>query len=120
MNPYIIGLLGILALLFIILNTTHKASFLGIIGYTLLFFIGVQALTGNVTYIDGKNITAPCNCTIDSYNVSTMITTETNIYAPWDDGLAHTLGFILAIAGAFGFVITIFQLRSDLKGGFNG
>lgn len=221
MNPYIIGLLGILAVLFIVLNTTHKAYFLGVVGYTLLFFLGVQALAGTIqvpvtienpdasfsyqdnqgtkglylvdshTAIEKKGQTRELylhvykndltivtgsggggvNCSYHLYNntadiVSILFTNESQEYkvnvpgsyvpsrgqynfiitcdgnAPltengalsshftvtdtgeafnyWDDALAHTLGFILTIAGAFGFVITIFTLRSDLKGGFNG
>ena len=105
LNPYVVGFLILISFLFIILNTTHKATALGIIGFTLLFFIGLQVLTANLEYPNGYNVVMSNESSVSSSYISTPI------YSTWNDGLSHTLGFIITIAGALGFALTLFTLN---------
>lgn len=80
---------------------THHAF----IGLFFFFVLGLQLLTGNVEYQVGETL----NATVDGNHTYT-VTTYT--YDTYTGDNAHWMGYLLAVGGAAGMSLMLYNWRS--------
>lgn len=97
-------LLIILCVSFVVIGYQYDSEVLRMIGFTILFFIGILVLTDDVSYVSGS--------TIDTINTTQTIVTKN--YTTYQN---TTIGFLLATIGFISFVLTFFELRNSFKRG---
>lgn len=92
---------------------------LSLIGFVFLFLLALTLISGNITTVTGTITNSTFNYTefITPSSNYTLLTSSNeaveNIYTPvsLDSGLAHTLGYWLAIGAFIGFLGIILSLK---------
>jgi putative Mn2+ efflux pump MntP len=75
---------------------------LHIVGFALLFVLGMVLLTNQLYVTSGQNTTQAYTYMLDNTTVNTTTTTTTDITTPFSDWYSHIFGILTAIVGAIG------------------
>lgn len=105
------GLIVIVALILVIIGTFRPTeSAQALVGFVILFLLGVHLVAGGVEYVSGKST----NSTITKIgdNVSTSVTYEAEVYSNFNDNNSHLMGFYLAAGAIIGFACVFINLKS--------
>lgn len=96
---------------------------LTLIGCTLLFILGVVMLTTGIEYGSGETVTEVYN--YDNFSgeedgewelsLSNITASSQTDYTAYSGAYSHMIAFVLAIAGVFGFIVTILKIKEDRK-----
>lgn len=97
-------MLILLSVAFIVIGYQYDSEILRMIGFTIIFFIGILVVTDDISYSTGSNIV----------EVNTSTTVVTKNYTTYTNS---SLGIMLATIGAISFFLTLFELRNSFKRG---
>jgi len=120
---YVFVILLMLALALTIFGEWLDFS-LTLIGFTMLFIMGAVLLSGQIEYKIGVNSTQVYyydNVTDGGEDwdwdlqLSNVSVSSYDVYDSYSGAFGHTIGFLLAIAGIFGFIVTLLKIREDKK-----
>lgn len=109
-----------IAFVMIILGEFVDVS-LSIIGTTLLFFLGSVLIAQNLQYVSGESVTYSYSYLNSTTGVINNITqNSTNNLITFSEsylGLSYgrVFGFILAVAGVFGFIASLLKIKESRK-----
>ena len=109
------GVLVFISLVLIVLGLVRpNESAQALVGFFLLFLLGVIIINGNLEYETGAVINTTYTYSGDS--VSETSQSVINTYNYFDDTTSHQVGYYLSIGSAIGFIGVLYGLRT---GGMN-
>lgn len=97
-------MLILLSVAFIVIGYQYDSEILRMIGFTIIFFIGVLVITDDISYATGSDIV----------EVNSSMTVVTKNYTTYTNSI---LGIMLATIGAISFFLTLFELKNSFKSG---
>ena len=92
-----------LSVSFIFIGYQYDSEILRMIGFTVIFFMGVLIFTTHISYSSGSNIEV----------INSSFTVVTKNYTEYQN---FSLGLFLAVIGAVSFFLTFFELRNNFRG----
>lgn len=118
MNLIIFAVFMALSVLFIVINIFGRSPLLGIVGFTIMFLLGLVVINDELLVQNGETVLTNYTYDNETYNETTINFTNqttTNSYISLDEKELHIYGYLLAILGAFGFVLLLFELPQSFK-----
>lgn len=105
------GVLFALALFLIILGMVWQAhSEQALIGFSLLFILGIIILNSNLEYQSGSNVTSAYTYdALDRVNGTEQIIS--NQYTKFSDSTSHQFGLWLSVTSFFGFFGVLWSMK---------
>lgn len=92
-------------------------SEMSLIGFGLLFLLGITLINGNVEVSNGNNVTIQNS--YSTYNgtavLNSSVETTTITYSNFNDDNSHNFGYWISILAAFGICIVLIGLRRGKK-----
>lgn len=87
------------------------------VGFGLLFILGITLINGSITYPVGDNTTISNTYSIynESVVLSSSIETKEITYSDFQDSSSHTFGYWISIVSAFGLFGVIIGFRRGRK-----
>jgi hypothetical protein len=112
----------VISIVFIVISLAFNQALFGIIGFVMLFSLGINLVNEPLQYKVGEDLALQYGSNLTNAwsseggsvpsNVDPYVfnTNTTNIYAYYDDGASNRFGWGMSMVGVLGFCVVLFTM----------